>query len=89
VVTATIFCWTIIAVCSWVVIYASILFGFLTYPSRKPSVWHPAIGTLGYATAIWLYCIGILLMGYYVFALLIVIMLVLVFLFVRRTKAQG
>ncbi len=82
--------WTaIIAVCFWFLIYAAVVSGFLLYPPRKPSARHPTSGPLGYATAIWLYCVGIFFMGHYVFVVLIVIVLVLVFLFAHQTKAEG
>jgi hypothetical protein len=84
----TIFWQAVVAVCFWFLVYAAVLSGFLFYPPRRPSARHPAVGALGYATAIWLFCAGILFMGSYFFALLIVIMLALAFLFARQTNAK-
>jgi hypothetical protein len=84
----TIFWPAIVAVCFWLLVYVAVLSGFLFYPPRRPSARRPAISALGYATAIWLFCAGILFMGSYFFALLIVIMLALAFLFVRQTIAK-
>jgi hypothetical protein len=81
--------WTVaVSICFWVLIYAAVLLGFVLHPSVKRLPPHPAVGALGYATAIWLFCVGVFFVGFFFTVLLIAVVAAPAFVFLRQTSTK-
>jgi hypothetical protein len=71
----------------WVLIYLSLLLGFVLHPRKNRSGRPPAISAIGHATAIWVLCVGDFYLGALFAVLLIAISLALA-LFLGRISVR-
>jgi hypothetical protein len=72
----------------WVLIYLSLLLGSVLHPRKNQSRRPPAISAIGYATAIWVLCVGDFYLGALIAVLLIAISLALA-LFLGRIRVRS
>ncbi len=66
----------------WILIYASVLFGFLLYPEPK----RRSGGAAGYASVIWLFCVGDFFVGPLLFAVFIAVAIAVV---IARSRSHA